>query len=104
MRTTGLHCAAPGSAAWRAAPYRGLISSSTRVEGLSVTWLWRSSGSTVRLYGRDVSGMVLGKSADLIPTLLGLAGIDVEEAHAGVADHDEAHPLPSSSADQTSSP
>ena len=32
---------------------------------------------------------------DLIPTLLGLAGIDVEQAAAGVAaHHDEAHPLP----------
>ena len=32
---------------------------------------------------------------DLIPTLLGLAGIDVEKATAGVsAHHDEAHPLP----------
>jgi arylsulfatase A-like enzyme len=32
---------------------------------------------------------------DLIPTLLGLAGIDVEQATAGVtAHHDEAHPLP----------
>jgi arylsulfatase A-like enzyme len=32
---------------------------------------------------------------DLIPTLLGLAGIDVEQAAAGVAArHDEAHPLP----------
>jgi arylsulfatase A-like enzyme len=32
---------------------------------------------------------------DLIPTLLGLAGIDVEQAAAGVATrHDEAHPLP----------
>ncbi len=32
---------------------------------------------------------------DLIPTLLGLAGIEVEEAAAGVAArHDEAHPLP----------
>ena len=32
---------------------------------------------------------------DLIPTLLGLAGIDVERAAAGVAArHDETHPLP----------
>ena len=32
---------------------------------------------------------------DLIPTLLGLAGVDIEEAAAGVAaHHDEAHPLP----------
>ncbi len=32
---------------------------------------------------------------DLIPTLLGLAGIDIEQAGAGVATHhDEAHPLP----------
>ena len=32
---------------------------------------------------------------DLIPTLLGLAGVEVEEAAAGVAaHHDEAHPLP----------
>jgi choline-sulfatase len=32
---------------------------------------------------------------DLIPTLMGLAGIDVERAMAGVsAHHDEAHPLP----------
>jgi hypothetical protein len=32
---------------------------------------------------------------DLISTLLGLAGIDVEQASAGVtAHHDEAHPLP----------
>jgi arylsulfatase A-like enzyme len=32
---------------------------------------------------------------DLIPTLLGLAGIDVEQAAAGVAArHDEVHPLP----------
>jgi arylsulfatase A-like enzyme len=32
---------------------------------------------------------------DLIPTLLGLAGIDTEKAFAGVAGHhDEAHPLP----------
>jgi arylsulfatase A-like enzyme len=32
---------------------------------------------------------------DLIPTLLGLAGIDVERAAAGVAQHhDEVHPLP----------
>ena len=32
---------------------------------------------------------------DLIPTLLGLAGIDIEEAGVGVATHhDEAHPLP----------
>ena len=32
---------------------------------------------------------------DLIPTLLGLAGIDIERAAAGVATHhDEAHPLP----------
>jgi len=32
---------------------------------------------------------------DLIPTLLGLAGIDVEQAAAGVSTHhDEAHPLP----------
>jgi len=32
---------------------------------------------------------------DLLPTLLGLAGIDVERAAAGVAEHhDEAHPLP----------
>jgi arylsulfatase A-like enzyme len=32
---------------------------------------------------------------DLIPTLLGLAGLDVEKAAAGVAaDHYEAHPLP----------
>ena len=32
---------------------------------------------------------------DLLPTLLGLAGIDVERAAAGVAEHHaEAHPLP----------
>ena len=32
---------------------------------------------------------------DLIPTLMGLAGIDVEAAAAGVAEHhDEAQPLP----------
>ncbi len=32
---------------------------------------------------------------DLLPTLLGLAGIDLERAAAGVAEHhDEAHPLP----------
>jgi len=32
---------------------------------------------------------------DLVPTLLGLAGVDLERASAGVAaHHDEAHPLP----------
>ena len=32
---------------------------------------------------------------DLLPTLLGLAGIDVEQAAAGVAEHhDETQPLP----------
>ena len=52
---------------------------------------------------------------DLLPTLLGLAGIDVERAAAGVAEHhDEAHPLPgrdlstiitgSSAADAATSP
>ena len=44
----------------------------------------------------DAGGVAIPTShVDLIPTLMGLAGIDVERATAGVAEHHgEAHPLP----------
>jgi arylsulfatase A-like enzyme len=51
------------------------------------------AGPGIAIGGEGVT--VPTSHVDLIPTLLGLAGIDVEQAAAGVAArHDEAHPLP----------
>ncbi len=60
-------------------------------ESIRVPMIVKGPGVSTRNGGIDTPT----SHVDLIPTLMGLAGIDVERAAAGVAEHhDEAQPLP----------
>jgi len=60
-------------------------------EALRVPFIVRGPG----VASADDGVTIPTSHVDLVPTLLGLAGIDVEQAREGVsAHHDEAHPLP----------